>query len=63
MTGIRRSLLWLALCASTSARGDPGGQIQFVDAAVPLGIDFQHHNGVSEERRLPETYGSGGAHR
>ena len=32
-----------------------------MDATAELGIDFVHHNGLSPERRLPETYGAGGA--
>jgi len=32
-----------------------------VDVTKALGIDFVHQNGVTPEKRLPETYGSGGA--
>ena len=36
-------------------------EIQFVDSAADLGLDFTHQNGISAEKRLPETYGSGSA--
>ena len=35
--------------------------ISFSEVSKNIGIDFKHHNGVSEEKRLPETDGSGGA--
>ena len=35
--------------------------IIFSEISAEVGIDFKHHNGVSEEKRLPETDGSGGA--
>ena len=46
-------------CAEVlSAYGDG---IQFVDVTRAVGIDFLHHSGISEEKRLPETDGSGAA--
>jgi len=35
------------------------GPVQYIDVTESLGIDFVHHNGMTEERRLPETDGSG----
>ena len=35
--------------------------IIFSEISTDVGIDFKHHNGVSEKKRLPETDGSGGA--
>ncbi len=35
--------------------------LQFVDVTRLLGIDFIHQNGMSSEKRLPETGGSGAA--
>ena len=35
--------------------------ISFSEVSKDVGIDFQHYNGVSDEKRLPETDGSGGA--
>ncbi|MCC7261471.1 MAG: CRTAC1 family protein [Candidatus Latescibacteria bacterium] len=35
--------------------------MQFVDVAAQAGIHFVHHNGISPEKRMPETYGSGAA--
>jgi enediyne biosynthesis protein E4 len=44
------------------ACGDSGaGPVQFVDVTRSLGINFVHYNGLSEEKRLPETDGSGAA--
>ena len=33
--------------------------IRFADVTSALGIDFTHRNGISAEKYLPETYGSG----
>lgn len=33
--------------------------IRFVNVSAELGITFVHYNGISNEKRLPETYGSG----
>ena len=38
-----------------------GQTVQFVDVTKAVGIDFVHHSGISEEKRLPETDGSGAA--
>ncbi len=43
------------------AAGAPASQVQFVDVALEMGVDFVHENGISSEKRLPETYGSGSA--
>ena len=36
-------------------------EIQFVEVSAHMGIDFVHENGVSPEKRLPETNGAGSA--
>ena len=38
-----------------------GVGIQFVDVTRAVGINFIHHSGISDEKRLPETDGSGAA--
>ena len=35
--------------------------IRFVDVAADVGILFQHENDASDQKQLPETYGSGSA--
>ena len=35
--------------------------VLFVDVAAEVGIHFVHDNGATDEKRLPETYGSGSA--
>ena len=58
---IHNLLFWIPLCLLVmGANSIPAGEIEFVDATADLGIDFVHQNGVSPEKRLPETYGSGG---
>ena len=55
-------VIWLGLCLGLSNRGDGLAQtVQFVDVTADLGIYFVHQNGASQEKRLPEAYGSGGA--
>ena len=61
MLTIRHGALRLMVCLLVCAEGALGGEIEFVDASAALGIDFVHHNGASQAKRLPETYGSGGA--
>ncbi len=36
-------------------------EIQFIEVSAQMGIDFVHENGVSAEKRLPETNGAGSA--
>ena len=36
-------------------------EIQFVEVSAQMGIDFVHENGMSAEKRLPETNGAGSA--
>ncbi len=43
------------------AEGSNSRSVRFVDVTQAVGIDFVHYNGVSEEKRLPETDGSGAA--
>ena len=60
--GVVSLVCWLlVLCMGTSFRagGDEGVPVQFVDVAAATGIDFVHTNGLSSEKRLPETTGSG----
>jgi enediyne biosynthesis protein E4 len=51
-------IIGMALLAGSNAAAE---SVQYVDVTESLGIDFVHHNGMSEERRLPETDGSGAA--
>ena len=48
--------LWADICWAGN-----GPQIQFVDVAAELGVDFVHESGISGDKRLPETDGSGAA--
>jgi hypothetical protein len=43
---------------STASTGAVG--VRFTDVAREAGIDFQHINGLSADKHLPETMGSGG---
>jgi len=49
--------IWLALGLGVAA--PLSAQIHFIDIAAQVGLDFVHHNGGSNEKRLPETTGSG----
>ena len=57
-----RQALGAILLASVSLSGPltvSAGPVRFADATAALGIDFTHRNGISAEKYLPETYGSG----
>ena len=45
---------WLSVPLVCSAE-----PVRFADVTTELGIDFIHRNGISAEKYLPETYGSG----
>lgn len=49
--------IWLVLAFGVAA--PLSAQIHFIDIAAQAGLDFVHHNGASNEKRLPETTGSG----
>tara|TARA_Y100000588_G_scaffold361402_1_gene422175 strand:- start:472 stop:690 length:219 start_codon:yes stop_codon:yes gene_type:complete len=49
--------VWLAL--GLNSEPVVPAQIRFVDMAAQVGIHFEHHNGASNKKRLPETTGSG----
>lgn len=51
------SLVFLLICARIFAQDTP----YFRDVTAEMGLNFQHVNGFSPERRLVETMGSGGA--
>lgn len=52
------SALAVVLCLSGSAHGSVP---HFAEVALEEGILFQHVNGVTPEKPLPTTYGSGAA--
>ncbi len=54
-------MLWTIALSGTVATVLSAQQVHFVDVTRAVGIEFTHYNGVSEEKRLPETDGSGGA--
>ena len=56
-TSVFFSCLFLCMTAPSAQ----GQTVQFVDVTKAVGIDFVHHSGISEEKRLPETDGSGAA--
>ena len=56
-TSVFFSCLFLCMTAYSAQ----GQTVQFVDVTKAVGIDFVHHSGISEEKRLPETDGSGAA--
>src|SRR5215813_8411541 len=37
----------------------PSSRVQFVDVTAAAEIVFQHENGASKEKLMPETFGSG----
>ena len=47
-----------AIVGTTQAQRPP---VRFVDVAAEVGILFVHDNGATDEKQLPETYGSGSA--
>ncbi len=59
MVSGRLLLVVLLIGAISEAHGAGDVSVQFVDVAAAVGIDFVHTNGMSSEKRLPETTGSG----
>ena len=57
----KRLQVKLALWILLGIAGPATAQVQFVDVSAEMGIDFVHHSGISAEKRLPETDGSGAA--
>lgn len=61
VTRVMRNMLWAKTLLVIGATALCAQQVEFVDVTRDVGINFTHHNGVSEEKRLPETDGSGAA--
>ena len=55
----RCALLSLALVGLSHANTTASTPLQLIDVTDGAGIDFVHTNGISADKRLPETDGSG----
>src|SRR5262244_4075945 len=53
------SVLCSALMLGFLISAQPSPRAQFVDVTVEAKIGFQHENGASKDKLMPETFGSG----